>query len=309
MTQANLTALLLTNRLVEVGVKPLSAGEFWGLLRRVENLDDLDRWAGGHSVGALSDEETERVAKLLAASTAFAFERERLEEEGVRLVSALDSTFPPHLRAALGDSCPAFMLVAGPTEFLTLPAVGVVGSRNVSEAGMSVAAHVATEATRRGRVVISGLARGVDQAAMAAALAGDGRVVGVPSEGIRVVARNAEVRRHVHEGRLCLASPYAPAVRFTAGNAMGRNKVVYGLAEVTLVVASDSGSGGTWEGAREALRRGFGRVAVWTGEGAGRGNADLVRFGAVAVDDVAALFDLGEPTPVGPNPQQASLFE
>ena len=67
----------------------------------------------------------------------------------------------------------------------------------------------------------------------------------------------------------------------------GRNKLIYGLAQVTLVVASDLDSGGTWAGATEALRRGFGAVAVWTGEGAGAGNAALVERGAMAVDDLS----------------------
>jgi predicted Rossmann fold nucleotide-binding protein DprA/Smf involved in DNA uptake len=84
-------------------------------------------------------------------------------------------------------------------------------------------------------------------------------------------------------GELCLASPYGPSTRFTAGNAMGRNKIICGLADVTLVVCAESGSGGTWGGATEALRRGFGRVAVWTREGAGPGNAELVGRGATPV--------------------------
>ena len=119
--------------------------------------------------------------------------------------------------------------------------------------------------------MVSGLARGVDQTAMAAALDAAVPVVGVPTEGIRVAARNPEIRRRALAGELCIASPYGPTMRFTAGNAMGRNKIIYALAEVTLVVCSDSGSGGTWEGARRRCRR-FGRVAVWTGR-AGPGNS------------------------------------
>ena len=106
---------------------------------------------------------------------------------------------------------------------------------------------------------------------MAGALDSGGAVVGVPAEGLRVAARSPEVRRRVHNGELCIASPYAPAMRFTAGNAMGRNKIVYGLADVTLVVCSDNGSGGTWEGPRKHSAGGFGPVAVWAGDGAGSG--------------------------------------
>jgi hypothetical protein len=58
---------------------------------------------------------------------------------------------------------------------------------------------------------------------------------------------------------------------------------------LALVVASDEGSGGTWAGATEALTKRLVPVAVWTGEGAGPGNALLVERGAAPVDDLAQL--------------------
>lgn len=309
VTDTSLAALLLTNRIVDVGAKPLSAGEFWELQRKVPDLDVLMGASADDLRDRVGPEEAERVAALLDAGTAFAFERERLQEEGVQLVSALDDHFPGRLRLMLGDACPAFLLVAGQIDFLTLPMIGVVGSRDASPTAMEVAGEVARAAAARGRAVVSGLARGIDQAAMMAALQAGAPVVGVPSEGVRVAARNAEVRSRVHAGELCIASPYGPGVRFTAGTAMGRNKVVYGLADVTLVVCTDHGKGGTWEGAREAMRRRFGRVAVWTGDGEGPGNAALVKQGATAVSQVEELFTLESSAVAQPPAAQASLFD
>ena len=103
-----------------------------------------------------------------------------------------------------------------------------------------------------------------------------------------------------------MASPYGPAMRFTAGNAMGRNKLIYAHADITLVVCSDLGSGGTWEGAREAMRRNFGRVAVWMGGGSGPGNSKLVEAGGTAITD---LHDLLEVEAAAVPPEQTSLFE
>jgi predicted Rossmann fold nucleotide-binding protein DprA/Smf involved in DNA uptake len=77
---------------------------------------------------------------------------------------------------------------------------------------------------------------------------------------------------------------------------MGRNKLVYALSRVTLVVASDREKGGTWEGANEALARGYGHVATWMGEGAGPGNEVLVRIGATPIDDVGEILALNEHT-------------
>jgi predicted Rossmann fold nucleotide-binding protein DprA/Smf involved in DNA uptake len=207
-------------------------------------------------------------------------------------VSALDARFPPRLRDRLGAACPAFLLVAGPIDSLDRGALGVVGSRDADEPALDVARLAATLAVAREWQVVSGLARGVDQAAMTAAHAAGGAAVGVPAEGILRAARNAEVRRQVHAGRLCLVSPYAPDVPFRAANAIGRNKIVYALSSLTFVPAAEDGRGGTWAGAKEALDRRIGPVAVWTGPGAPPGNHALARRGARPVTDPADLFDL-----------------
>ena len=90
---------------------------------------------------------------------------------------------------------------------------------------------------------------------------------------------------------------------------MGRNKISVALGDVTWVVCSDSGSGGTWEGAREAMRRSFGRVAVWTGDGAGPGNSKLMELGGIPVNEVGELLTVerveSAPAPV----KQPSLFD
>jgi predicted Rossmann fold nucleotide-binding protein DprA/Smf involved in DNA uptake len=295
-------ALLLTNRLVALDVRPFAAREFWALSERVDLGSLIDQPAAAVAeLAGVDAGEADRICALLDAATAFAFEQERLADGGVALVSALDPAFPASLRERLGSACPPFLLVAGPAEWLSRPMLGVVGSRDVSADALAVAARAAAAATDAGWPVVSGLARGVDQAAMDAA----GEAVGIPAEGILRAARSADVRRRVHAGELCLASPYAPNAPFTAANATGRNKLIYALAQVTLVVAAEHGKGGTWSGATEALDRGYGTVAVWTGAGNGPGTAALIRHGAAPVTDFTTLLTT-EPSP--PPPTQEPLF-
>ena len=152
---------------------------------------------------------------------------------------------------------------------------------------------------------MSGLARGVDHAAMDGAHDVGGAVVGVPAEGISLASRSAAVRRRVHAGELCLASPYAPDARFSAASALGRNKIVYALSKVTFVVTAEDGSGGTWAGAKEALERRYCPVAVWIGDGAQAGNHALVRRGATPITDLNRLFEIDD---LEPEPLQEPLF-
>ena len=292
-------ALLLTNRLVKTGVKPMTAREFWGVFERVEDLSILLHLDVGDLVDKLSfdADDATRIRSLLDASTALAFERERLEARGISLVSVFDEAFPPVLRPRLGAACPPFLLLAGPTSWLSAPALGVVGARNGNDASVELVKRSAQMAAERGWAVISGLARGVDHVAMAAALDAGGSVVGVPAEGIRRVSRNAEIRRRVHGGELSMASPFGPDTPLQTSNAMGRNKIIYALSRVTFVASADKGSGGTWAGAKEALDKGYAPVAVWAGNGRNDGNAELARRGATVVGHVADLFDVDPTTP------------
>ena len=289
-------ALLLTNRLVPLDVRPFSAREFWDLASRV----DVGALLYGTGNG-LDPTEAARVSALLDAATAFAFEQERLADNGVTVVSALAPEFPSSLRERLGPACPPFLLVAGPVDWLSDSMLGVVGPRDASADALEVAARAAAVATDAGWPVVSGLARGVDQAAMAAAAL----AVGIPPEGILHAARNADVRRRVHAGELCLASPYAPDAPYNAANELGRSKLVFALAKVTLVVAAEHGKGGSWSGAKEAIDHRYGTVAVWTGAGRGSGNTMLARHGATPVTDLTTLLTI-EPPP--PPPTQAPLF-
>jgi predicted Rossmann fold nucleotide-binding protein DprA/Smf involved in DNA uptake len=285
----SLTIALLTNRLIESDAKALTAREFWQMFPHDQLLSgiiemDISQLASHLN---LKEDDARRIRTLLDASRALAFESERLEESGISMVTAADEAFPAKLRASLGEQCPAMLLVAGPSEWLSEPGVGIVGSRKITESHEEVAADVARSAVRGGFGVISGLARGIDQVAMRTGLEIGGRVCGIPTEGIRTISRNSDIRAAVQEGALTIASPYGPDAPFSVGSAMGRNKLIYGLADATVIITSDSGKGGTWEGALEAMKKNYGRVLVWDGADVSAGNAALIAKGAESLTDLS----------------------
>jgi DNA processing protein len=313
MNSQSLAVLLLANRLVDVDAKPFSSRDIWKLRHRFPDFSvilDLsaEQLMSEHECPA---DEAERIKLLCDSATALTFELERLEESGIKVVTFLDDEFPQRLLATLQTKSSVFLLIAGNADLLTDVSRGIVGSRNASAASIEAAQSAARAAVRRGDHVVSGLAKGIDRVAMAAALESDGNVIGIPSEGLRQVAKGKEVRNLVHEGRICLLSPYGPDARFTVGNAMGRNRFIYGLSSSTLIVASDVRKGGTWAGAEEALKSNFSQVDVWTGDGATDGNHELVAIGAHPVSSVDEFWEISyTPTSNGlePDSEQLKLF-
>lgn len=300
-----LASLLLTNRLVDVGAKPLTSRDYWQLLDQVADPArlmgcDVDALVG--ELGLRRD-VAERVARLLEAATALAVELERFEQQGLRALTPFDETYPQRLSRRLGTTAPPVLYAAGSLSLLEHPGVAVVGSRTISDEGAAVARRAAQLAAGHGDTVLSGGAKGVDQLAMDAAAQAGGTVVGVLADALDRRLRTPDVRRAISRDELCLLTPFKPTAGFSVANAMARNKIIYALARITLVVAADAERGGTWEGAVEALRRGFGPVAVWTGEGGGDGNEALVARGGRAMHDLERLFDAPSDDPVDPAEQ------
>jgi DNA processing protein len=103
------------------------------------------------------------------------FSRDEAEKEiaaltklGVRLVATVEDSYPPRL--AQIDDAPPLLAVAGDAAVMTRDMVAIVGSRNASAAGQKFAQVLARDLGEAGFVIISGLARGIDQAAHRASL-------------------------------------------------------------------------------------------------------------------------------------------
>jgi predicted Rossmann fold nucleotide-binding protein DprA/Smf involved in DNA uptake len=292
LDSAAVIALALTTRIVKSEVKPLSAGEFWPVVRGCHgDLNSLrDRPAPGLAqMLGVPAAVAERLTGLIARSTSVALAMEQLENKGTWTLVGVGDDYPARLRDVLGDAAPPALHGVGDQALLGAHGLGVVGSRDVTPEGAEVAVDAARVASELEVPVISGAARGVDQFAMNAALEAGGRVVGVVADALDRVTRRGSTRQAVMSGSVCLVTPFAPAAGFTPASAMGRNKVIYGLSRSVLVVASDDGSGGTWAGAKEALRHSYAAVYSWTGPGAGPGNPSLVSLGASPVADMRVL--------------------
>jgi predicted Rossmann fold nucleotide-binding protein DprA/Smf involved in DNA uptake len=90
-----------------------------------------------------------------------------------------------------------------------------------------------------------------------------------------------DCREPISDGRLTLISLVDPSAGFNVGNAMQRNKIIYGLADAALVVSSDVNRGGTWAGAIEQLERLRNRAVFVRIDAASEGNKELQNRGAL----------------------------
>jgi predicted Rossmann fold nucleotide-binding protein DprA/Smf involved in DNA uptake len=245
-----------------------------------------------------------RVASLLSRGAAFGIELEALNARGIWVRTRIDPDYPSRLRTRLHSAAPPVIFGCGEIELLERGGIAVVGSRDAAQAALDVAGAVAQAATRAGLAVVSGAARGIDSHAMNAALDAGGASLGVVAEALDRLSTRAGIRQPIEDGQVVLITSRHPSAGFSVGAAMGRNRLIYCLADAAVVAQSALENGGTRNGALEALKAGW--VPVWAsldGDMAA-GNLDLVARGARALPageiDVAALVD----TPSGVEPHE-----
>jgi predicted Rossmann fold nucleotide-binding protein DprA/Smf involved in DNA uptake len=204
---------------------------------------------------------------------------EALETQGIWVRCRGDEDYPVKWKKRLKSGAPPTLFGIGEFGMLCAPSVAIVGSRDVTPVLADTAATLGAAVANDGFVVISGAARGTDRYGMLGALEVGGKSIGLLAGSLQRISRDADLRGRIADDRLCLVSQVHPAAGFTVGNAMARNRLIYALSDLAIVVSTTEGTGGTWAGAIENLQRRWAPIAIWSGAGAPVGNRRLVELG------------------------------
>ena len=122
----------------------------------VTRLPELAQRGGARNVRICGEDEAR--AELAAC-----------KRHGIGLLAPGEAGYPPRLAEI--DDAPPLLALRGAAAAAMRPIIAIVGSRNASAAGLKFAQHLARDLGDAGFVVISGLARGIDQAAHRASTA------------------------------------------------------------------------------------------------------------------------------------------
>lgn len=165
-----------------------------------------------------------------------------LKQNDSRVITIFDENYPLALRGI--HDPPVVLYVKGCLPADCGLAVGVVGSRNASVYGLSVAEKFSAQLAEFGMSVVSGLARGVDAAAHRGCLRTGGKTIGVIGCGLGHIypLENKELFREIgQKGAIVSEFPMSmPPISF---NFPARNRIISGLSLAVLVVEASLKSG------------------------------------------------------------------
>ena len=216
---------------------------------------------------------------------------------GARLLVHGEADYPPAL-LDLPDA-PPVLWVLGDIALLNRPAVAMVGARNASSLGMRMARRLGQGLAAAGFTIVSGLARGIDAEAHAAALAeGSASTVAVMAGGVDVIypPENLALAQEI-AAKGCRISEHPPGLEPQARHFPLRNRLVSGLARAVIVVEAAAKSGSLIT-ARAALDQGREVMAVpgHPFDARASGCNMLIRDGALLVRSPADVLEaLGTP--------------
>lgn len=268
ISQNTQAILLLTAPLIAGRGQPpselLTPGEYNKLARRLkelhrepEHLFATDSAELRHECRSVVAED--RLQRLLDRGFLLSQAVQVWQDRAIWVMSRADSGYPKRYKERLREQSPAVIYGCGDKRLLAGGGLAVVGSRHPDQSSVDYATGVGSLAARAGKPIVSGCAKGIDQAAMRGALEEGGRATGVLANGLARAAVNRDNRNLLLDGRLVLVSHVDPCLepsgRVFVGYAMQRNKLIYALADAALVVKTDLGKGGTWAGAVEQLEK------------------------------------------------------
>ncbi|QDT94336.1 DNA-processing protein DprA [Gimesia algae] len=234
----------------------------------------------------LADAIIYREAKSTAAD-----ELRRCRESGYQILFEDSAEYPSLLREM--PDPPSLLYCKGsllPEDEL---AVAIVGSRKCTHYGLQQAEKIAAALARAGITIVSGLARGIDQAAHTGALKAGGRTIAVMATGLAHIyppehrdLADSVARQGAIVTEFCLDQ--APV----AGLFPQRNRIISGFSMGVVLIEAGRKSGALHT-ARHAYEQGREVFAVpgRIDHPASAGCHDLIRDGAMLVRDVEDILE------------------
>ena len=161
----------------------------------------------------------------------------------IRLLPLSDAAYPGRLKNIYDP--PALLYCKGRLPLLDdLLCVAVVGTRDCTPYGVACAEKLGFGLASGGAAVVSGLAKGIDAAAIRGALRAGGVTVGVVGNGLDVYYPYES--RYLYEDVASagiLLSEYPPGTEPASGHFPVRNRIISGLSLAALVVEAPEKSG------------------------------------------------------------------
>lgn len=170
-------------------------------------------------------------------------------------ISPLDNKFLQIIHSIVLMPKRLYYIGSLPTE--RRPTVAIVGTRKPTTYGTEVTRKITEDLARRGIIIVSGMALGVDGIAHRAAIDAGGTTIAVQGNGLSRLypSTHRQLGIDIVNSGGAIMSEYEPDVSARSFQFLERNRIVSGLSDAVLITEASARSG-TLNTARHALEQG-----------------------------------------------------
>lgn len=150
----------------------------------------------------------------------------------------------PKLLQQIADP-PERLYVLGKLPSDEIPKIAIVGTRKSTPYGQNIARQLAYELAKKGIIIVSGLAMGIDTAAHEGCLSAGGRTIAVLPSGLHKIypAQNENLAKRIIDTGGAIISEYPAGTPAYKDNFLKRNRLISGLCLATVIVEAPQRSG------------------------------------------------------------------
>lgn len=196
------------------------------------------------------NEKIERIQNLVQKDFIGKFERtiKRWKENGINLLSYFDKDYPERLKIIKNP--PKFIFYKGIFNFNYNKAISIIGTRNPTQYGLSMANKIGKRFAELGFTIVNGFAKGVDRSAIEGALSAGGKVIGVLGSGLLnpYPKENLELFNNIiNDKKGVFISEQLPDDLLKKSTLATRNRISSALSLGNIIIEAGEASGTRWQ--------------------------------------------------------------
>ncbi len=168
---------------------------------------------------------------------------EYLNKNNIQIITIFDQEYPEKLRNIYDK--PVMLFAKGNLNLLKQEGFAIVGSRNCSQYGKEMSFRLAYDLAKNNKLIISGLAKGVDRYAHIGALEAGGNTIAVLGNGLDYIYpyENKNLYEKILHNNGLIITEYVIGTRPEKMNFPERNRLISGLSDGIIVVEASKKSG------------------------------------------------------------------
>lgn len=240
-----------------LSIEGIGPGKLYNLISKFQSIDDIFHadYSKISSVEGISKKLASKILKTINKFPEFREdinpELKRLEKIGANICTYWDEDYPEILKSIYFP--PIILYYLGEFQESDKYSIAVVGTRKPSNYGKIQTEKFTAEFVENNITVVSGLARGIDSTAHAAAIKNNGRTIAVIGSGLDVIypPENRQLFKKIIQNGVVI-SEFDLGTKPDAQNFPRRNRIISGLSLGTLIVETKQ-TGGALQTAGYAL--------------------------------------------------------